>query len=73
MTKAFLFAHDVTMESEEKHKAQGLADNNNYGELNIKVIFLPVAHPKLNPIEHVLGIVKRTVASQNHEFNLKKV
>jgi hypothetical protein len=34
---------------------------------------LPVAHPELNPIEHVWGFVKRTVASQNFTHNLKQV
>jgi hypothetical protein len=33
----------------------------------------PVAHPELNPIEHVWGIVKRTVASHNFTHSLKEV
>jgi hypothetical protein len=34
---------------------------------------LPVVHPELNPIDHVWGIVKRTVASQNFTHNLKEI
>lgn len=56
-----------------KYLAQELADTFTEGDFHIKIIFLPVAHPELNPIEHVWDSVKRTVASQNFDFNLTKV
>ena len=31
----------------------------------IKILFLPVAHPDLNPVEMVWGYIERTVAAQN--------
>ena len=39
----------------------------------IKFLFLPVAHPELNPIEMVWGVTKRKVAEQNVNFNLTEV
>lgn len=40
---------------------------------DIKVLFLLVAYPKLNPIEMVLGKVKRSYASRNLKFKLTVV
>ena len=39
----------------------------------LKVLFLPVAHPELNPIEMVWGVIKRKVAERNVNFNLTEV
>ena len=51
-----------------KYKIQKIADS-----FNIKILFLPVAHPELNPIEMVWSFVKRNVASKNMHFKLSKV
>ena len=34
---------------------------------------MPVAHPELNPIEMLWGIIKRKVAERNSTFNLNAV
>ena len=39
----------------------------------LKVLFLLVAHPELNPIEMVWGVIKRKVAERNVNFNLTEV
>ena len=41
--------------------------------LSIKILFLPVAHPELNPIEMFWACVKRAVASRNMQFRLNAV
>ena len=56
-----------------KYKIQenvGKFENDNF---SIKVLFLPVSHPELSPIEMVSALVKRAVASQNITFNLTYV
>ena len=35
-----------------------------------QILFLPVAHPELNPIEMIWGCMKREVAKSNFDFKL---
>ena len=53
-----------------KYKIQKIADKLAAEDFFIEVLSLPVAHPKLNPIEMVWGFVKRAVASRNIIFKL---
>lgn len=50
----------ATVVGEGKYEIVRLA-----AEQGIKVVFLPVAHPELNPIETVWGMVKNIVRSRN--------
>jgi hypothetical protein len=72
-TKAQLFSQCEDFTPPLKYLVQELADKFESGDFNIKILMLPVAHPELNPIEHVWGIVKRTVASQNFTHSLKEI
>jgi DDE superfamily endonuclease len=72
-TKAQLFSRCEAVTPPPKYLAQELADKFKNGDFSIKILMLPVAHAELNPIEHVWGIVKRTVASHNFTHNLKEV
>ena len=56
-----------------KYKIQKIADKFERDDFSIKVLFLPVAHPELNPIEMVWGFIKRKVASKNMSFKLSHV
>ena len=56
-----------------KYKIQKIADEFSSEDFCIKILFLPVAHPELNPIELVWGNIKRAVASRNLLFNLSWV
>ena len=53
-----------------KYKIQKLADQFETATFSIKILFLPVAHPELNPIEMVWAFIKRAVASKNMQFQL---
>ena len=55
------------------YKIQKIADKFETNDFKLKVLFLPVAHPELNPIEMVWGIIKRKVAEHNLTFNLNAV
>lgn len=52
-----------------KSKIQKLADKFTRENFEIKVLFLPVAHPELNPIEMVWSLIKRYVASKKPLFS----
>ena len=39
----------------------------------MKILFLPVALPELNPIESVWGAVKRAIETNNCNFRLSEV
>lgn len=52
---------------------QKIADKFSEGDFELKVLFLPVAHPELNPIEMVWGIIKRKVSQRNLTFKLAVV
>lgn len=56
-----------------KYAIQKIADKFEDEHGHIKIIFLPVAHPELNPIEMVWSFVKRSVASRNLNFSLPEV
>jgi hypothetical protein len=56
-TKAQLFSQCEAVTPPPKYLAQELADKFKSGDLNIKILMLPIAHPGLNPIEHPGGIV----------------
>ena len=54
-----------------KYKIQKIADKFANGNFSIKVLFLPVAHPELNPIEMVWGFTKRAAGSKNMMLNFR--
>ena len=54
-------------------KIQKVADKFEKEGFAIKILFLPVAHPELNPIEMIWAYIKRSVASQNLLFSLSEV
>ena len=56
-----------------KYKIQKIADKFHKGHFSIKILFLPNAHPELNPIEMLWGCIKRAVAAQNLSFKLRDV
>ena len=56
-----------------KYKIQKIADKFEREGFSIKILFLPVEHPELNPIEMAWAYIKRSVASQNLLFSLFKV
>lgn len=68
-----LFQYAETITPLPKYLAQEVAENFTDSAFHIKLIVLSVAHPELNPIEHIWGIVKWVVATRNHYFNLAKV
>jgi hypothetical protein len=72
-TEAQLFWLCEAVTPPPKYLAQELVEKFESGDFNIKILMLPVAHLELNPIEHVWGIVKRTVGSQSFTHNLKEV
>jgi len=48
-----------------KYVVRELANEFRHGSFHIRILFLLVAHPELNPIEMVWGTVKRAVSNQN--------
>ena len=56
-----------------KYVVEEVADRFTEGSFDIKILFLPVAHPELNPMEMVWGTVKRCVASNNRNFRQSEV
>lgn len=59
-----LFEEAVKLHPGIYYEVQKLADTFQTPTFNIKILFLPVAHPELNPIEKVWGTVKRAVATK---------
>ena len=59
--------------SSPKYKIQKIADKFGAETFSIKILFLPVAHSELNPIEMVWSFLKRSVASRKLKFNLSAV
>lgn len=51
-----------------KYRVQKFADKFETAAFSIKILFLPVPHPKLNHIEMVWSSVKRAIASRNMIF-----
>ena len=72
-TKHQLLHHARKIYPTPKYKIQKIADKFETETFSIKILFLPVAHPELNPIEMVWSFVKRSVASLNLKFNLSAV
>lgn len=72
-TKAQLLLYAKSIYPSPRYKIQKIADKFRDGEFEICILFLPVAHPELNPIEMVWGFLKRTVASRNLQFTLSHV
>ncbi len=56
-----------------KYKVQQLADKFSLPNFDIKILFLPVSHPELNPMEMIWSYVKRKVGKNNLEFKLCEV
>ena len=55
------------------YKLQKIADKFTRGSFHIKMIFLPVAHPELNPIEMIWSNLKRHIATTNMKFRLSSL
>lgn len=72
-TKAQLLEYARSIYPAPKYKIQKMADEFATEEFEIKILFLPVAHPELNPIEMVWSFIKRSVASRNLKFTLNHV
>jgi len=60
-TKVQLLEQARLMYPSPKYKIQKIADKFSTGVFELKVLFLPVAHPELNPIEMVWGVIKINV------------
>ena len=56
-----------------KYKIKKIADKYEGGGFNIDILFLPVAHPELNPIEMVWYNIKKKVPAKNMDFKLSSV
>ena len=55
------------------YKIQKMANKFATEEFNIKILFLPVAHPELNPIEMFWSKMKRSIAGKNMTHRLSAV
>ena len=69
-TVSQLLSYARTVKPTPKYQVQELADKFTEEMFNIKIMFLPVAHPDLNPIELVWVTIKRAVAKGNLSFCL---
>lgn len=72
-TKSQLLEHARKIYPQPKCKIQKIADKFTNGSFELKIIFLPVAHPELNPIELVWSSIKRHVSKHNQLFRLSEV
>lgn len=52
------------------YKIQKIANQFAYGDFSIRILFLPVAHTDLNPVEVIWGHVKSSVAAKDLHFKL---
>ena len=59
--------------SSPTYKIQKIADKFREGDFEIKILFLPVAHPELNPLEMFWSKMKRGIATKNMTFRLSAV
>ena len=55
------------------YKIQKMASKFEISTFKLKVLFLPVGHPEIYPIEMVWGVIKRNMAEANVNFNLTEV
>ena len=72
-TKVQLLDYARKIHPSPKCKIQKMADKFYTATFSIKILFLPVGHPELNPIEMVWCCVKCTVASRNMQFQFNAV
>ena len=72
-TKAHMLDEAKRLHPGFKYVVQELADKFSHTNFDIKFLFLPVAHPELNPMELVWGVLKRSVATANLNFVLSEV
>ena len=56
-----------------QYQIQAIADSFSTDTFHIKILFLPVAHPELNPIEMVWSDIKRHVCRSNFSFRLEQL
>ena len=69
-TVSQLLSYARTVKPTRKYQVEEIADKFTEEMFNIKINFLPVAHPELNPIELVWGTIKRAVAKVDLSFRL---
>ena len=55
-----------------KHKTQKRVGKFRENDFMIKILFLRVDHPKINPIEMVWGCVKRAVVAKKFRLQVEK-
>ncbi len=72
-TKGELLAQARQIYPSPTYKIQKIANEFVTEEFNIKILFLPVAHPELNPIEMVWSKMKRSIAGKNMTHRLSAV
>lgn len=73
-SKTFLYAECQAMKPPKKFKIYDWLDKwNGDHATDIKVLFLPVAHPQLNPIEMMWSWLKEHVKKNNHDFKMSTV
>ena len=73
-TKQALLAKATEIRPSPQFLAQRwIWDYNSANSADIKVLFLPVAHPQLNPIETMWSQIKQYVRQHNHEWDMEKV
>lgn len=72
-TKAQLLEYAKSEYPQHIYTIQKIANKVSRNGFELKVLFLPVAHPELNPIEMVRGIIKRKVSERNLTFKLTEV
>ena len=70
--KQFL-EHARSLKPTPVYEIQRIANTFTSGDFSINILFLPVAHPELNPIEMVWGKIKRNTASEIMTFRLNDV
>ena len=68
-----MLEHAQKIAPDPKYEIQDIADQFEDGEFCIKILFLPVAHPELNPIELAWAYLKNNISSQNFEFKMDAV
>ena len=72
-TKDELLQHARRSYPSPTYKIQKIANTFQEGRFEIKILFLPVAHPELNPIEMLWSKRKCQVACRNMKFPLSTV
>ena len=70
ITKPILLEHCLKIAPDPKYEIQAIADQFTQGQFSIKILFLPVSHPELNPIELAWAYTKRQIRAENFKFNI---